>query len=82
MKYSNSEIPRAWSVGQSAESHTGNFWTDGQRLYSYRLCIGDTCPSTGTKILREHTAGGKHEYHSQTTSCHVGKARMHADVVD
>ncbi len=81
MRTDNRNVARAWSVGQSANSHTGNYWTDGQRLFSYRLCIGDTA-ANGTKVLRDHTARGKHPYHSQTTSCHVSYARPFADIVD
>ena len=82
MRVSNSEIGRCWAYGDAASSHTGNFWTDGEKLYSYRLCIGDTCPDSGKKVLRDHTSSGKHPYHSQTTSCHVGRARQWADIVD
>ena len=81
MRSNNRNVARAWSFGQAANSHTGNYWTDGQKLYSYHLCIGDTA-SDGTKVLRDHTSGGKHRYHSQTTSCHVGYARVYADIVD
>ena len=82
MRVSNHEVPRQWRNGTAVQSHTGNFWTDGTRLYSYRLCIGDTCPDTGKKILRDYTANGRHPYHSQTTSCHVGRAAPYADIVD
>ena len=81
MRSDNRGVARAWGYSQSASSHTGNYWTDGQKLYSYRLCIGDTA-SDGTKVLRDHTSGGNHPYHSQTTSCHVGYARVYADIID
>ncbi len=81
MKLSNNLIPREWARGQAACSHTGNYWTDGEKLYSYRLCIGDTT-ETGSKVLRDYTANGKWGFQSMTTSQHVGRARFHADIVD
>lgn len=80
-RQSNWAIPAEWARNQAAQSHTGNFWTNGKELYSYSLIIGDTM-SDGTKVLRDHTAGGKWPYYSQTTSCHIGRARMYADIVD
>ncbi len=81
-KVVNRLIPDFWSTGRAACNHGGTFWTDGQKLYSYKLMIGDTCQKTGMKILRDHTAGGKWNYHSQTTSVHVGRARVFADIID
>ena len=81
MKVKNRSVAESWSRGQAANSHTGNFWTDGQKLYSYRLLIGDTSAS-GLKVLRNYTAQGSHGFSSQTTSCHVGYAKPHADIVD
>jgi len=82
MRVSNREVPRCWAHGVAANSHTGNFWTDGEKLYSYNLCIGDTSGKLG-KVLRDYTAGSdKYSYYSQTTSCHVGQARQWADIVD
>ena len=81
MRTDNRGVARAWGRGAAASSHTGNYWTDGKTLFSYRLCIGDTA-ADGTKVLRDHTASGKHQYHSQTTSCHVGYARVYADIID
>ena len=55
MRVSNREVPRCWARGVAANSHTGNFWTDGEKLYSYNLCIGDTSKKLG-KVLRDYTA--------------------------
>jgi hypothetical protein len=63
----NSDVIRAWNNGRAAGSK--NLSTDGVKLYSYRLLIGDR--SGG--IIYDHTAAGG-SYHSQTTSCHVGLA--------
>ncbi len=81
MARDNRSIARAWGCGQRATSHTGNFSTDGKKLYSYNLCIGDTA-SDGTKVLRDHTAGGNHRFYSVTTSRHVGMAAPYADIID
>ena len=81
-KVVNRLIPDFWSTGRAACNHGGTFWTDGQKLYSCKIMIGDTCQKTGMKVLRDHKAGGKWDYHSQTTSVHVGRARVFADIID
>lgn len=78
-KHNNNEIPGLWVRGIAGENHTGSYWTDGQNLYSYRLVIGETIQD-GKKLLHEWTAMGL-GFRSQTTSCHVGKARSYADVI-
>ena len=70
-----------WADGEPACNSGAQFWTDGQRLYSYKLQFGDTSDG-GLKILRDHTANGRHGYHSNTTSKHVGYARKYADIID
>lgn len=81
MKVSNRSVPHCWANGESVQSHTGNFYTDGTKLYSYNLCIGDTTEK-GVKVLRDYTARAKWGFQSQTTSCHVGFARRYADIID
>ena len=78
----NHLVPSYWAEGKPASNHRGSFTTDGKRLFSYSLLIGDTCEKTGAKILRDYTAGGRHGFQSMTTSCHVGRARVAADIVD
>ena len=77
----NTAVVRAWSLGLSARNHRATFHTDGLKLYSYNLQIGDTCPDTGAKVLKDYTASGTYGFSSQTTSCHVGRARLHADML-
>lgn len=79
----NAEVIEHWERGRPAKSHTGALTTDGYKLYSYSLLIGDTCNATGEtkKILRDYTSPGFWPYHSQTTSCHVGLARLAADII-
>ena len=66
-----------WKKGEAANSHTGSLYSDGTSLFSYRLKIGHRAKS-GTCVLGDFTSPGG-DYRSQTTSCHVGKARYVAD---
>ena len=70
----NSLVALAWSEGKPAINHRGTFHTDGKRIYSYELQIGDTS-ETNKKIVRDYTAKGSYGFQSQTTSCHVGLLR-------
>jgi len=72
----NDEVVDYWRYGSPAAA--GNLITSGGDLFSYRLKIGYTTPN-GTKVVLDYTAAG--EYHSQTTSCHVGLAKRFADVI-
>ncbi len=77
------EVADCWHAGQAAANNGGQFWTDGQRLYSYALLIGDTAEAKGrtVKVLRDYSANGEWGYQSQTTSTHVGYARQVADIL-
>jgi hypothetical protein len=66
-----------WKKGEAANSHTGALHTDGTSLFSYHLKIGHRAES-GACVLGDFTSPGG-GYQSQTTSCHVGKARSFAD---
>ncbi len=81
-KVRNHLVPEYWAEGKAVSNHNGCFYTDGKKLFSYGLLIGDTCEKTGSKVLRDYTARGKWGYQSQTTSTHVGKARCSADIID
>ena len=70
----NSEVCVAWAKGESARNHRGSFWTDGKRIYSYELQIGDTSEKN-KKIVRDYTARGSYGFQSMTTSQHVGLLR-------
>ena len=77
----NSQVITAWSKGQAARS--GNLSTDGHRLYSYALCIGEW--RDGLPVVFNYTARSDinpfgHRvaslgFCSQTTSHHVSLAR-------
>jgi len=80
-KTTTREVARYWRSGEPACNGTSQFWTDGIKIYSYRLCIGDTTEN-GKKVLKDYSATGRHGFRSMTTSKHVGYARGHAHIVD
>ena len=73
-RVNNKEVALAWAEGRAAVSHTGNLSTDGTRIFSYELQIGDTSES-GKKFVRDYTARGSYGFRSMTTSQHVGMLR-------
>ena len=72
----NHEVVSNWAQGY--EGFTRSLRTDGRDLYSYNLKIATTNPE-GKKVLFDFTSTGGN-FQSQTTSCHVGLARNHADI--
>lgn len=72
MSLSNHKVIAAWKNGDKAINGRGTLHTDGSWLYSYKLPIGFRT-SNGICVLGNYTSAGC--YYSQTTSCHVGKAR-------
>jgi len=79
------DVPSYWSEGSAASNHGGQYWTDGLRLYSYHLQIGDTVTGNNgrtVKVLRDYSSKTGYGFQSMTTSKHVGYARTHADLVD
>tara|TARA_B100000900_G_C20377389_1_gene633010 strand:+ start:504 stop:755 length:252 start_codon:yes stop_codon:yes gene_type:complete len=78
----NRSVIDNWKNGEPAMNHRGSFSTDGKKLWSYELMIGDTCTETNAKVVRDYTASGRWGFQTQTTSCHVGLARVVADVID
>ena len=62
----NHHVPEYWAEGKAVSNHNGSFTTDGKKLFSYGLLIGDTCED-GFKVLRDYTAGGKWGFQSMTT---------------
>ena len=77
-RYDNSDVIALWLRGQQASSHTGNLSTDGKKLFSYALVIGDTL--AGEKIALDYTASVG-QFQSMTTSQHCGLAKRSADDV-
>ena len=77
----NHHVAKRWAMGEPARSHTGNLYTDGEKIYSYELQIGDTSDD-GLKVVRDYTARGSYGFRSQTTSCHIGLLRHIHGLVD
>ena len=70
----NSLVAEAWALGKPARNHNNSFYTDGKRIYSYGLQIGDTSAKE-KKIVRDYTKNGSYGFRSMTTSTHVGLLR-------
>lgn len=79
-KVRTNQVAHYWRCNAPACNNGAQFWTDGTKLYSYKLCIGDT-DAKGQKWLKDYSANGAHGFQSMTTSKHVGYARPFADVV-
>jgi hypothetical protein len=74
----NAGVIAAWKSGEPARNGRQSLTTDGESLYSYHLKIGNRAGNTC--VVGDFTAG-TNSFRSQTTSCHVGKARAVADLV-
>ena len=70
----------AWMAGKPASNARRTLATDGKRLYSYRVAIGNTLPLSGTRVVYSYRAPSG-AYLSQTTSRHVTMAARYADEV-
>jgi hypothetical protein len=73
MSLSNRKVVDAWKDGKKAVNGRKSLWTDGKWLYSYKLPIGYRT-TNGICVLGNYTSGGG-SFQSQTTSCHIGRAR-------
>ena len=75
----NIQVIKAWNRNQPAHASNGRgaLRTDGNRLWSYGLCIGRT-DNEGNKIIFDFTANGGQPV-SQTTSTHVGLAKRNSN---
>ena len=79
MRTNNKDVAKLWSKqSRPASNHNGSFRSDGMRLYSYNLLIGETTEN-GNKEIYDYTASGK--FYSITTSRHVGYGKYYADIV-
>ena len=67
----NTQVINAWNNNKPAHASNGRgaLKTDGNRLWSYGLCIGRS-DEEGNKIIFDFTAGCG-AFASQTTSTHV-----------
>jgi len=71
----NIQVINAWENNRAASTNT--LRTDGNRLWSYSLCIGRT-DSIGNKVVFDFTSKGGHSV-SQTTSTHVNLAKRNVN---
>tara|TARA_R100000008_G_scaffold70097_1_gene47608 strand:+ start:356 stop:628 length:273 start_codon:yes stop_codon:yes gene_type:complete len=72
----NKEVIRAFAWGKRAAA--GNLYTDGRSLWSYDLKIAQRTPEG--VIVGDFTSPGG-QFHSMTTSKHVGMAKREAHTV-
>ena len=77
-KKTNQNVIWHWINGKPFKSL--HMSTDGQRLYSFNLCIGFSNTNKGRNILLDYTAKGLGNT-SHTTSTHVNKARPYVDLI-
>ena len=77
-RHRNSNVVRLWAAGQASCSHTHNLYSmeDGS-LWAYNLKIGQRTPA-GVCVVADFMAP---HFRSQTTSCHVSRAKGYADMV-
>ena len=66
----NERVVSAWIAGEAGSNPRKSLRTDGVRLWSYSLLIGEVVD--GVYEVKNYTASG--EWISQTTSHHVGLA--------
>ena len=74
----NDGVIAAWKSGKPARNGRKSLTTDGESLYSYHLKIGKR--AGGTCVVADYTAGTG-SFKSQTTSCHVVRAKRRANLV-
>jgi len=77
-RHRNCNVVRLWAAGQHSTNHkkTLQACKDGS-LWSYNLKIGQRTPA-GVCVVADFMAP---HFRSQTTSCHVSRAKRYADMV-
>ena len=74
----NNMVIALWTEGREARNHKNTLKAIDGDLYSYNVKIGRRTEG-GQCVVVDYTASGR--FLSQTTSCHVGQAKRHADMV-
>ena len=74
----NNMVLALWAEGREARNHKNTLKAIDGDLYSYNVKIGSRTEG-GQCVVADYTASGR--FLSQTTSCHVGQAKRHADMV-
>ncbi len=79
-RHRNCNVVRLWAAGQHSTNHRNSLYSmeDGS-LWSYNLKIGQRTPA-GVCVVADYMAGAD-GFRSQTTSCHVSRAKRYADMV-
>jgi len=72
----NQDVVRSFAWGKRAAA--ANLQTDGRSLWSYNLKIAQRTPEG--IVVGDFTAGGG-DFHSMTTSKHVGMAKREAHTI-
>ena len=75
------DVAYHWRFSEAACNATAQFWTDGDKIYSYQLPIGYT-RGDGEKVALDYTSGGSKGFKSMTTSKHVGYAKARATIIE
>jgi hypothetical protein len=75
----NDSVISLWAEGHEARNHKNTLKAIDGDLFSYNLKIGHRTEG-GQCVVVDYTAGSG-GYYSQTTSCHVGRAKRQADMV-
>ncbi len=75
------EVAHHWRYSEAACNATAQFWTDGNKIYSYQLPIGYT-RGDGEKVALDYTSGGSKGFKSMTTSKHVGYTKARATIIE
>ena len=75
------EVAQYWRCSEAACNATAQFWTDGNKIYSYQLPIGYT-RGDGEKVALDYTSGGSKGFKSMTTSKHVGYTKARATIIE
>ena len=75
---SNDSVISLWIEGREARNHKNTLKAIDGDLFSYNVKIGRRTEG-GQCVVVDYTAGGR--FLSQTTSCHVGRAKRRADMV-
>ena len=74
----NNMVITLWAEGRDARNHKSTLKAIDGNLYSYNVTSGSRTEG-GQCVVVDYTASGR--FLSQTTSCHVGRAKRYADMV-
>lgn len=76
----NAQVAKFWHANTPAKSRNGNFHTNGNDLYSYKLRIGYT-DGYGQKVLYNYSNASGCKFISSATSAHINLSIFYADII-